>query len=177
MKSYVLTVRTYESCWREIECFPTASTDVLNDGVYIHNTLSWLGSTHDINEPGPFDITFDELVIISLDLGNETYSRLLLPCPLYEFHLGDFYNSKNYIRLFESFLQNYTNNHFSLWQMKEFGDKKSWTQLVNILVPDLFNFDGHVLMFQNQFHFQWFAIFYRGSFTITERPKVPRSMI
>ncbi|RDX78096.1 F-box/kelch-repeat protein, partial [Mucuna pruriens] len=200
-ESYVLTATTYESCWREIECFPTAAAHILNEGVYIHNTLNWLGSTHGTNKPRSDDIKFDELNIISLDLGNETYTQFLLPRALYGFRLSDFYNLNNYIcepitigvvkDCLSLFLQNCTNNHFSLWQMKEFGDQKSWTQLVNILVPDLefcdiwntvnlvplctFE-DGHIFMVQSHCQLQSFVFFYRGSLTTTERPKVPCSI-
>ncbi|RDX69262.1 F-box/kelch-repeat protein, partial [Mucuna pruriens] len=196
LESLVLRARAGESCWRCIQNFPANSTIFDFDGVYLrNNTLNWLGSTLGNSNP-LFDITFDKLAIISLDLGNEKYSQLLLPRALYGLRIADFcfpnrpYDKpitigvlKDYLSLF---LQNRMTHNFSLWQMKEFGDQKSWTQLVNIGVPDLHLSDiwarvnlvpfcmfedGHVVMIRNQHQYHWHAVFYRGRLTATERPK------
>ncbi|TKY65762.1 F-box/kelch-repeat protein [Spatholobus suberectus] len=171
--------------WRNIQSFPADPNTMEGDGVYLNSTLNWLASTHYTDD---LDITFDELVIVSLDLVNETYTLLLLPRGLDGVHTNDFRYIENELHSNESpsfgvfkdclslFLHNKKTNRFIVWQMKEFGDQKSWTLLLNIAIQDLLQIDcrprgelvplcmfekGRVLMIHDTYD-QMQAIFYDG---------------
>lgn len=64
------------NCWRNIQSFHADPTSIPGCGVYLNSTLNWMALAFPHNS---YDITFDELVIVSLDLRNETYTQLLLP--------------------------------------------------------------------------------------------------
>ncbi|KAL5162100.1 Protein SIEL [Glycine soja] len=77
------------NCWRNIQSFHADPTSIPGCGVYLNSTLNWMALAFPHNS---YDITFDELVIVSLDLRNETYTQLLLPRALDGVHLHDFYS-------------------------------------------------------------------------------------
>ena len=67
-----------ETCWRNIESFPALPIQSLNEGVYTSSTLNWftlpnftLGYEWDA-------VNIDRLVIVSIDLGKQSYRQLLL---------------------------------------------------------------------------------------------------
>nr|KYP63719.1 F-box/kelch-repeat protein At3g06240 family [Cajanus cajan] len=110
------------NCWRKIQSLPPY--DDLNRsqnccGVYLNGTLNWIVTTHYVSS---------ELVLISLDLGSETYTQFLLPRMFegYDFRL---LHLKDCLSL--SFV-NSNRNRFCIWQMKEFGNQNSWTPLLNL---------------------------------------------
>jgi len=120
---------------KEIQSFPVTvvfhpdSYAVEHSGVYLSNSLSWLVrhryTCHWNN------LTIEQFVIISLDLGTETYTRLLLPpcCdklpPL---------NTPTLTVLMDClcFTHDFDKTHFVIWQMKEFGVEDSWTHFLKI---------------------------------------------
>ncbi|TKY65763.1 F-box/kelch-repeat protein [Spatholobus suberectus] len=143
-------------------------------------------------------ITFDELVIVSLDLGNETFTKLLLPRCLDGVHtddfdsIGDEFHSNKFPRIgvlkacLSLFLQNPKTNHFVIWQMKKLGNRKSWTRLMNIAIQDLqidcmprcylrplcmFE-NGRVLTIDGRYSQQFRAIFYDGRDNKVEHSKI-----
>lgn len=71
--------------WRGIESFPALPLCLANggcstNGVYCSGTFNWLAIHDDINGYSFEDITVEQLVIFSLDLGTETYRQYKLPC-------------------------------------------------------------------------------------------------
>ncbi|KAK7281360.1 hypothetical protein RIF29_09283 [Crotalaria pallida] len=75
-------------------------------------------------------IAIDQLVIVSLDLRKETYKQLSLP-----FGLDEIPHAEPTIGVFGDCLclfHDYKRTNFVVWQMKEFGVEKSWTQFVNV---------------------------------------------
>jgi len=139
--------------WREIQNFPVNPTKFEGDtimkgvGIYLNNTLNWLGFEY--VEDDDVDPTFNDVVIVSLDLVTETYTQLLLPRDLSKVVIYDFYTLTKKLHTNRSpligvlggflslFLHNKTTNHLSIWQMKEFGNQSSWTRLLNTSFQDL----------------------------------------
>ncbi|XP_058755859.1 F-box/kelch-repeat protein At3g23880-like [Vicia villosa] len=135
----VFTIGDY--VWRNIQTFLTDSYHFtpmhrsrgISCGVYVSNSLNWFALHNDINSSyfPPRNFTVDELVIISLDLGTETYTQFRLKfiqdfdevvvvepniCVLLECLCFSHYSSKGY--------------NFFVWQMKEFGVEESWMKLL-----------------------------------------------
>ena len=75
-------------------------------------------------------LTVNQLVIISFDIGKETYKQLLMPDGL-----GEVPNEKPKIAFLRDCLclfHDHKGTHFVVRQMKGFGVEKSWTQLVGV---------------------------------------------
>ncbi|KAK7244389.1 hypothetical protein RIF29_39210 [Crotalaria pallida] len=73
------------------------------------------------------------MVIVSLNLGLETWSRFLLPC------LEEALQIEPSIRVLMDclcFCHDYKRTHFVAWKMKEFGDDKSWTKFMKVSYQD-----------------------------------------
>jgi hypothetical protein len=99
-------------------------------GVYLSDTLNWLAIRNDFHYDNSKSITVEPYVIVSLNLGTETYRQYMLP------------------RLFDKvwsrepnigvcggclcFSYSYNKTYFSMWQMKKFGVEESWTQFLKI---------------------------------------------
>jgi len=148
-----------ESGWREIQDFPADSTIVVGDGICLNNTINWLGIPNYkdcYDEVDGYDddedenvISFDEVVIASLDLETETYTQMLLPRELNGVFVRDFYSLGEVLHCNEApligvlggclslYLHNRDTKYLSIWQMKEFGNRRSWTLLLNISLQDL----------------------------------------
>ncbi|QCE11938.1 hypothetical protein DEO72_LG10g3177 [Vigna unguiculata] len=133
--------------WREIQDFP-AQPPWTMVGIYLNNTLNWLGAPKSIGRDllNP-RISFDELVIVSLDLETETYTQLLLPHELNGVVVGDICfieglhsNEAPLVGVLNGYLSLFIHNrktkHLSIWQMKEFRNQRSWTLLLNIFLLD-----------------------------------------
>ncbi|XLS86054.1 hypothetical protein HN51_036220, partial [Arachis hypogaea] len=99
--------------------------------MYIGGTLNWLalrnmqGAVYDSGA-----VTLDMLVIFSLELKSETYKQILLPNGIDELP-----SHKPSLNVWGNCLylsHDYKRTHFIVWQMKEFGDENSWTQLLKI---------------------------------------------
>ncbi|KAK2378764.1 F-box/kelch-repeat protein [Trifolium repens] len=78
-----------DSVWRNIEIFPVLPLHLgyeafEHNAVFLNGTLNWLASRNDISISGTwFDqlkyVTVEQLIIVSLDLGTETYNIYTLP--------------------------------------------------------------------------------------------------
>ncbi|XP_045797823.1 F-box/kelch-repeat protein At3g23880-like [Trifolium pratense] len=122
-----------DNVWRYIQDFPVDPLRIrfpfVNDGVYVSGTINWLAIRN--NEVYDWkSITIDQFVIISLDLGKETYRQLLPPrgfdiVPHVEPSVSVLMD-----RL--CFSHNVNGKYFVIWQMKEFGVEESWTPLLKI---------------------------------------------
>ncbi|XP_027927436.1 F-box/kelch-repeat protein At3g23880-like [Vigna unguiculata] len=139
-----------ESGWREIQGFLADPFIVEGDGIYLNNTLNWLGiPNYNDYEYDDIAISFDGVVIASLDLETETYTQMLLPHELNGVFIRDFcylceeLHSNEFPLVgvlggcLSLFLHNRRTKCFSIWQMKEFGNQKSWTLLLNTSLQDL----------------------------------------
>jgi len=139
-----------ESGWREIQDFPANPTIVEGNGIYLNNTLNWLGlPNYNYNDIDVRDISFDKVVIVSLDLETETYTQMLVPHELNGVIIRDFCFFDEHLHSNEApligvlggclslFLHNHMTKHLSIWQMKEFGNQRSWTLLLNTSFQDL----------------------------------------
>jgi F-box interacting protein len=84
-KSNVRILSFGDNVWRDIEGLPAVPIHLhLEDehaaigGVYLSGSLNWL-AIHNINEYKYKDYKFGQFVIVSLDLGTETYNQYMLP--------------------------------------------------------------------------------------------------
>jgi hypothetical protein len=124
-----------DNVWRDIDdCFPVTTvfyrhSKVDNNGVYLSNSINWLVCHHHY-KCHLKNLTVKEFVIVSLDLGTETYSQLLLPQCCNEEPLDRPILSVLMDCLCISY--DFKKTHFVIWQMKEFGVQESWTQFLKI---------------------------------------------
>jgi F-box interacting protein len=123
-----------DNIWRDIKSFPVVVLlhrhncfDEQN-GVYLSNSTNWLvRSQYNCRLK---NLTIEQFVIISLDLGTETYTKFLLPRCCDEVPL----DRSTLCVLMDClcFSYNFKNTHLVLWKMKEFGVEESWTQFLKI---------------------------------------------
>ncbi|XLU36121.1 hypothetical protein S245_072187 [Arachis hypogaea] len=169
--SGTVTAQVYSfggSSWKTINSLPAFlyfAEDI--NGHFIGGTLDWLVLR---NPHGAYydwaDVTLDMLMIVSFDLKSDTSKQILLPkgideIPTQEPILGVWGN-----RLY--LLYDYKNTHFIAWQMKEFGDENSWTQLLKIsfhhlgvetlLFPEFIFENGNIFMLIGRHRFE--RVFY-----------------
>ncbi|XP_057457743.1 F-box/kelch-repeat protein At3g23880-like [Lotus japonicus] len=127
--------------WRDIQNFPllpfSYDDSGVNDGAHLSGTINWMASRRDESAPhyNPETITVEQLVILSLDLGTETYTLLLppkgldqVPCVLPR------------VWVFMDclcFSHDSNKTHFVIWQMNKFGDAESWVQILKISYQDI----------------------------------------
>ncbi|MED6208185.1 hypothetical protein PIB30_042773 [Stylosanthes scabra] len=129
-----------DSSWRDMGIFPTLPLSGLtsneNDGIYIAGTLNWLALRNFRGDNVWQEVTsVDQLVIVSLDLGEETYKQFGLPDGLDE--LPKLKPVLGVLRDCLYLCHDYKTPHFVLWQMNEFGNAASWTQLLNVTYQHL----------------------------------------
>ncbi|OIW01001.1 hypothetical protein TanjilG_16250 [Lupinus angustifolius] len=119
-----------EHCWRDIQPFPAFPYNFEKQGRFLSGTINWLAVQNYSPEYDLDEVTIDQLVIVSLDLGKETYQQFLLPDGLNEAHV----HNPRLVVLMDCLCLSYDYKitYFVLWQMKEFGIEKSWTQLVKV---------------------------------------------
>ncbi|XP_058741948.1 F-box/kelch-repeat protein At3g23880-like [Vicia villosa] len=134
-----------DKVWRDIESFPVvplhfgagSELSVNNCGVYFKSSINWLAIQNKLwyHRMDIKNITVKQFVIVSLDLGTETY-RLYLPpsgfdqVPPYEPNVGVLGDCLSF-----SYCHNET--HLIIWQMKKFGIQDSWTQFLKISYHNL----------------------------------------
>ncbi|CAL0306812.1 unnamed protein product [Lupinus luteus] len=129
-----------DNSWRDIQNFPDflttrTSGQVRRDGIYISNNLNWIA----VSNSNPFR----KFVIVSLDLGDETFTLMSMPCAFDEVYLEvpfeELYIFLGVLMdcLCVSYDDFYKGTNFVVWQMKEFGVEKSWTKLLNVSYYDL----------------------------------------
>ncbi|RZB41076.1 F-box/kelch-repeat protein At3g23880-like [Glycine soja] len=107
-----------DSSWRNLKGFPVLWTLPKVGGVYLSGTLNWVVIKGK-------ETIHSEIVIISVDLEKETCRSLFLP--------DDFCFFDTNIGVFRDSLCVWQDSktHLGLWQMRKFGDDKSWIQLIN----------------------------------------------
>ncbi|XLT14997.1 hypothetical protein HN51_060687 [Arachis hypogaea] len=155
------------SSWKTINSLP-AFLYFAEDtsGHFIGGTLNWLALRNLHGDDYDWaDVTLDMLMIVSFDLKSDTHKQILLPKGIDEIPgqkpiLGVWGNSL-YL------LHDYKNTHFIAWQMKEFGDENSWTQLLKIsfhhlgvetLFPEFIFENGNIFMLIGRHRFE--EVFY-----------------
>jgi len=126
-----------DNVWRNIDCFPVElvyhpSCCSSSGGVYLNNSINWFARhryyCHLKN------ITIEQFVIISLELGTETYTQLLLPRCCEE-DLRDPPTLPPTLSMLNDclcFSYDFKKTYFIIWQMKEFGVEESWVQFLKI---------------------------------------------
>nr|XP_025685756.1 F-box/kelch-repeat protein At3g23880-like [Arachis hypogaea] len=168
--SGTVTAQVYSfggSSWKRANSFPAFPFSVEDNGQFIGGTLNWLGLCNPHGDDYDWAaVTLDMLMIVSFDLKLDTNKQILLPkgideIPREEPSLGVWGNSL-YL------LHDYKNTHFIAWQMKEFGDENSWTQLLKIsfdhlgvemlLLPEFIFENGNIFMFMGRHSFE--EVFY-----------------
>jgi hypothetical protein len=198
-RSNVRILSLGDNVWRDIESFPVVPLHLDNAGVqsypcvgvYVSDTLNWL-AIHNVFKYDVFeydnteDITVDQFVIVSLDLGTETYDQYMLPCgfdevPTIEPTIGVCGGCL-------CFSYSYKKTYFVMWQMKKFGVEESWTQFLKIsylqldyvisddfledfqLVPWLLSEDSDTLILESSKEFN--AILYNWRYDRVQRTRV-----
>jgi len=150
-RSVIYNLNDNKIGWKDIQDFPVDPTGTEGDGIYLNNTLNWLGSPYCNNYDYDDDryISFDEVLIASLDLETEMYTQILLPGELNGVSIEDFSFPFDQLHCNEApiigvlggylslFLHNHTTKYLIIWQMKEFGNQQSWTLLLNASLQDL----------------------------------------
>ncbi|XP_039682823.1 F-box/kelch-repeat protein At3g23880 [Medicago truncatula] len=126
--------------WRDIDCLPVVLVrhpfgKYVRNGVYLKSSVSWCVRCRYYCHLK--NLIVEQFVMISLDLGTETYTQLLLPrCCDEELH-----NVPTLSVLMDCLYFSYDSKktHFVIWQMKEFGVEESWTQFLKISYTNLLN--------------------------------------
>jgi F-box interacting protein len=139
VRSAVKVFTLGDNVWRDFNCFPVVLVYyphclVQRDGVYFSNSINW--SVRHRYNCDLKNLTIEEYAIVSLDLGTETYSQLLLPRCCNENPI----DTALTLFVFMDCLcvsYDFEKTHFVIWQMKEFGVEESWTQLFEISYLDL----------------------------------------
>jgi len=124
-----------DNVWRDIEDITVA---VMNHDVYFSGSVNWLALESCFNQSRNYDsksFTLSQFVIVSLDLGTETYTRLLLPqgfdeVPHFEPAICVLMNSL-------CFCHDLKKTDFVIWQRKELGVEGSWMKLLTISYQNL----------------------------------------
>jgi len=120
--------------WRDIQSFPIVPQPFMRDGVYVSGSVNWL-AIQNMTEYEWSDVTIEQFVIISLELGTETYQQLLPPSGFVEVPTVE----PSLIVLMDClcFSHNLKGTYFVLWKMMEFGVQESWIPFLKISFQDL----------------------------------------
>lgn len=131
--------------WRTIQNFPAVplpfrySHPGVHDGVYLNGSLNWLALHSNFRSVGSYGWkninNVKEFVIISLDLGTETYRQLMPPRGFDE--VSPVEPSVCVLMDCLCFCNDFKRSEFVIWQMKIFGVEESWTQLLKISYQNL----------------------------------------
>ncbi|XP_058756186.1 F-box/kelch-repeat protein At3g23880-like [Vicia villosa] len=151
----VLTLN--DNVWRNIQSFPTYRYEYLRDhenaGVYLNNSLNWfaLRDIHPYYHYRYTDLSVQQFVIISLDLGVETYRQFQFPrgfdqvpvvapivCQLRECLCFSHYSMEC---------------NFIIWQMKEFAVEDSWRKLLKFDYQNILDSDSYRVVNLLPLHF------------------------
>ncbi|OIV95068.1 hypothetical protein TanjilG_10888 [Lupinus angustifolius] len=117
-----------DGCWRTIQSLPIVPIPRLNYGVHFNGTLNWLALSN--------SDTCKQLAIVSLDLGKETASQSLLPCPSDEISVSQPSLSLGVLRDGLCLSYDYKGTHFVVWKTME-SEVLSWIQLLKVSYQDL----------------------------------------
>ncbi|AES75965.1 F-box protein interaction domain protein [Medicago truncatula] len=137
-----------DNIWRKISRFPPFDhaiplTFSNNEGVYLSGTVNWFAIRNKaIYNSYNKDITVEQFMIISLDLGTETYKQFQTPRGVDE--VPDIEPTIAVLMDCLCFSHYIKRTHFVIWQMSEFGVEQSWTQFIkisfeNVQVDDRFS--------------------------------------
>ncbi|XP_045823917.1 F-box/kelch-repeat protein At3g23880-like [Trifolium pratense] len=102
--------------WKSVSVFPFAGVFVQQLGQYVSGTINWLVCT---------DIMQGQYFIASVDLGKESYQKVLLPDDS-----GEVDNYTLRLSVFRDCLCLIFGE--DVWVMKEYGNKESWIKLFTI---------------------------------------------
>jgi len=133
--------------WRNIQSFPVIPylRISLNGGVYVSNSLVWFALRNKVYDAydqwDNLNPTIDQFVIISLDLGTETYTQMLPPRDVDEVPL--FIPIISVLMNCLCFSHCSKENNFVIWQMREFQDEASWTKLFKFSYQNIYHVNGH----------------------------------
>ncbi|KEH22599.1 F-box protein interaction domain protein [Medicago truncatula] len=120
--------------------FFTFGSSHVNKGVYLSGTVNWYAIQSKFSQYYcQKDITVGKFVIISLDLGTETYKQFQTLSGVDE--VPDFELTIAVLMDCLCFSHNLKNTHFVIWQMMEFGVEQSWTQFLKISFQNLLGDD------------------------------------
>ncbi|OIV95069.1 hypothetical protein TanjilG_10889 [Lupinus angustifolius] len=117
-----------DGCWRTVQSLPIVPIPRINYGVHFNGTLNWLALSN--------SDTCKQLAIVSLDLGKETASQSLLPCPSDEISVSQPSLSLGVLRDGLCLSYDYKGTHFVVWKTTESG-VLSWIQLLKVSYQDL----------------------------------------
>ncbi|GAU43839.1 hypothetical protein TSUD_174570 [Trifolium subterraneum] len=184
-----------DNVWRNIESFPVIPFRLSyeENDVYFSGSLNWLAIHNDFLYSYK-NITVEQFVIVSLDLGTETYNQYRLPSGFDEVP-----REEPTIGVLDGclcFSYSYRETDFVIWKMNEFGVEDSWTQFLKVsyqnlhldyefnedttkhylqLVPLLLSGDGDTLILRSSQDFQ--AILYNLKDNRVERTDITTSRI
>jgi len=138
MKTAVTVFTLGDNDWRDSDCLPVVLVyhpfgNYVRNGVYLKSSISWC-VRHRYNCHLK-NLTVEQFVIISLDLGTETYTKLLLPqcCHEEPQHVPTLSVLMDCLY----FSYDFKKTHFVIWQMKEFGVEESWTRFLKFSYTNL----------------------------------------
>ncbi|CAK8569525.1 unnamed protein product [Lathyrus sativus] len=126
-----------DNVWKNIQCFPVYpySSKIFidrigGDGVYVSNSLNWFALLDNHGYYNNQDLNVEQLAIISLDLGTETYTKFQFPRDIDEIPSLH----PTVCKLMDSLCFHLYTKEDSLviWRMAEFGVEKSWTKLLKL---------------------------------------------
>jgi F-box interacting protein len=144
-----------DNVWRNIQDSPLAYYKFKRTKpVHLSGSVNWLAIHSYFDGDYKYDrnnIAIEQFVIISLDLGTETYNKLFPPQGFNEvpFVVPNLSVLKDCLCFSHDFKQ----THFVIWQMKEFGVEQSWTQLLRVSYHNLQN--AYHLKFRLEFNDSW----------------------
>jgi F-box interacting protein len=108
------------NCWRKIQEFPFG-VPVGESGKFVGGTVNWLVCENGIR-------LNSSLSIVSLDLGNESYQKILQPDygdeSVFSLTLGEL---RDCLCIFA-----YGKSSVNVWIMKKYGNNESWNKLLTI---------------------------------------------
>ncbi|XP_058725745.1 F-box/kelch-repeat protein At3g23880-like [Vicia villosa] len=137
-----------DNVWKSIQSFPTYPYNYTsihtNTGVYLNNSLNWFalrGIRRSYYHYRYTDLSVQQFVIISLDLGIETYTQFQFPHGFYQVPVA----APIVCVLMEClcFSHYSIECNFVIWQMKEFGVQESWTKLLKFDYHNILHTDDH----------------------------------
>ena len=123
--------------WRNIQTFPSYPSHLClvgqNCGVYLNNSLNWFAFQNNVCSNHHLEF-IEQFAIISLDLGMETYTQLLLPHDFDEAHP----HMPMVCVLMDClcFTHHSEGNNFVIWKMREFAVEESWTKWLKFSYKD-----------------------------------------
>ncbi|XP_058739603.1 F-box/kelch-repeat protein At3g23880-like [Vicia villosa] len=142
LRTEVRVFSVADNVWRDIQDFPIGPLLLTlpseNHGVYLNGNLNWLALRNCYSADRFYhsnDITLDQFVIISLDLGAERHVELMPPRGLEEVPLIE--PTISVLTDSLCFCHDFKQTCLVIWQMKEFGVGESWTQLYRINYQNL----------------------------------------